>query len=371
MNYIYFTFIIFIIALLSANFMIKKMPFYSSLLISKKSRNGELDGFRGILALGVFIYHSNITYFYYKDYIWSGSHSHFLSILGNGSVIFFFIITGFLFWEMILKKNGIPNIRYFIFQRIKRLVPMFLVSLILIFIIAFIQSEYSYKEIITNFYNKILFFLHIHSENISVTGIKNLSVINAGVYWTLVYEWKFYIILPILSLFFVNIFKMWKFFPFIVFIIFIIFLNDNIWLLFILGMISSTIKHKFNFNFENKIFIFFVIILTVGLFFFEKAFSIGWYIVAFLIFSIIFSLNLKYFSFLNFSALRMLGVMSYSIYLLHGIVLWVSFQVLNSFIDISSISIELFFSVMCLLTIILILICALSFQFVENRFHHY
>lgn len=278
--------------------------------------------------MGVFIYHSNITYFYYKDHEWSGSHSHFLNILGNGSVIFFFMITGFLFWEMVLRKKGLGSIKHFVSQRIKRLVPMFLVSLFSIFIVAFFQSNYSLVEILNNLYNKMLFLLYIKNSNLSITGIENMSIINAGVFWTLVYEWKFYIVFPIVSLLFVRIFKMWKWFPVLAFLVLFIFLKDTIWLLFTLGMMLASLKHQFDIRLKSR------------------------FVPYILIFMII-------------------GVMSYSIYLLHGILLWITFQAINKILPISNMNFEYYWLIISFLVIPLMIFSSLTFKHIENRFHHY
>ena len=369
--YILISLIILTISLFTTSVIIKKSAFYSSLLNSKVSRNGSLDGFRGGLALSVVLYHSNITYFYYQNHQWSGSHSHFLNILGNGAVIFFFIITGFLFWEMVLRKNGVGSIKHFFAQRIKRLMTMFLVSLLFIFLVAFFQSKYTLVEILNNLYNKILFLLHINNSNLSVTGIGNMSIINAGVFWTLIYEWKFYIIFPIVSLFFIHIFKMWRWFPVLAFLVVLIFLQDSIWTLFSLGMMSASIKHQFDIKVNIKLIPFILILMIIGLFFFKEPYNLGWYVLAFSIFTAIFSLKLENFRILDFKPLKLMGVMSYSIYLLHGILLWITFQTIDKILPINSMSFELYWVMIGFIIVPLMLASALTFQHIENRFHHY
>jgi len=281
------------------------------------------------------------------------------------------MITGFLFWEMVLRKNGLGSIKHFFSQRIKRLVPMFLVSLSLIFVVAFFQSDYSLIEILNNLYSKILFLLHIDNTNLSVTGIENMSIINAGVFWTLVYEWKFYILFPIVGLLFVRVFKMWKWFPVLAFLVVLIFLKDTIWILFTLGMMSAAIKHLFDIELKSKFIPYVLVLMIIGLFFLEEPYSLGWYLLAFSIFTILFSLKLEAFSILDYKPLKLIGVMSYSIYLLHGILLWVTFQTIDKILPITGMNLEFYWMIIGLITIPLMLVSALTFQHIENRFHHY
>src|ERR1035438_10016436 len=61
-----------------------------------------IDGLRGYLAFFVFIHHSCIWYFYLKTGIWGEPDSHLFIQMGQMSVSFFFMITGFLFFNKLM-----------------------------------------------------------------------------------------------------------------------------------------------------------------------------------------------------------------------------------------------------------------------------
>lgn len=73
----------------------------------EKGRNDSIDGLRGYLAFFVFLHHSLVWYFYIKTGSWNVLDSHFYNHLGQTSVVFFFMITGFLFYAKLLNKDKI------------------------------------------------------------------------------------------------------------------------------------------------------------------------------------------------------------------------------------------------------------------------
>src|ERR1700730_13991860 len=83
-----------------------RSAFYQALCAPRTgARFASLDGLRGFLALGVFLHHG---------IIWHGIIASqprpplgpYCKYLGQGSVIFFFLITGFLFWTKVVKAGG-------------------------------------------------------------------------------------------------------------------------------------------------------------------------------------------------------------------------------------------------------------------------
>jgi peptidoglycan/LPS O-acetylase OafA/YrhL len=112
--------------------------------------------------------------------------------------------------------------------------------------------------------------------------------------------------------------------------------------------------------------------MIIGLFFFEEPYSLIWYILASGVFAILFSFKLeKVFRILDYNPLKLIGVMSYSIYLLHGILLWITFQAINKILPISNMNFEYYWLIISFLVIPLMIFSSLTFKHIENRFHHY
>jgi peptidoglycan/LPS O-acetylase OafA/YrhL len=94
------------------------------------NRYETIDGFRGLLALGVFIHHAVIWHASIHTGRWASPKSIFYSHLGDGSVSFFFMITAFLFITKLLQQEENFNWTKFFLSRIFRLVPMYIVTLL-------------------------------------------------------------------------------------------------------------------------------------------------------------------------------------------------------------------------------------------------
>ncbi len=88
-----------VVAIFSFWFFYRDYPVYID-----KGRYDSIDGLRGYLAFFVFLHHSLVWYFYVRTGVWSTLDSHFYNHLGQASVIFFFMITGFLFYAKVIQK---------------------------------------------------------------------------------------------------------------------------------------------------------------------------------------------------------------------------------------------------------------------------
>ncbi len=104
--------------------------FFISRIVNFKTatnRFESIDGFRGLLATGVFIHHSIIWKNYLNTGIWELPKNHLAVHLGESSVAFFFMITSFLFTNKLLKSEHQNLIfwRNLLYSRIFRLVPLY------------------------------------------------------------------------------------------------------------------------------------------------------------------------------------------------------------------------------------------------------
>lgn len=155
----------------------------------------SLDGLRGLAAVFVFMHHSSIWYFYKQSNIWAVPPSKLYTQFGQGAVTMFFMMTAFLFWGKIRESSSVDWVKLYS-TRIMRLAPLYYFSIFIVFIFAVFMS----KDIINNVPSlktllHYLFFTIGGAPN--VFGVNNTFVFDAGVTWTLPYEWFFYLSLPV------------------------------------------------------------------------------------------------------------------------------------------------------------------------------
>jgi peptidoglycan/LPS O-acetylase OafA/YrhL len=181
----------------------------SSLLVKKfgkpitHDRYASLDGLRGYLAFFVFLHHSIITYFYLKTGEWRVPPSNLYTHFGQSSVAMFFMITGFLFFSKLIdgKTKTIDWGRLFV-SRFIRLTPLYLFAMSIMFIIVAVLSQWNLNEPIMVVFKEAMHWLIFSiGGQPNINGIPDTSTIIAGVTWSLPYEWRFYLMLPVLALF--------------------------------------------------------------------------------------------------------------------------------------------------------------------------
>lgn len=163
--------------------------------IPSKTHYAVIDGIRFYAAFVVFIQHtlSGILLEYFRisqaeiDAEQGLTPLSFLRYLsdGNHGVDIFFIISGFLMARIIQKKHfSYPD---FIFARVKRIYPAFLVSLVISAAVSVNVFGWPWKP--GDFASNLLF----------LNALPSLGVIPYNhVSWSLGYEFAFYLIIPIL-----------------------------------------------------------------------------------------------------------------------------------------------------------------------------
>jgi peptidoglycan/LPS O-acetylase OafA/YrhL len=199
------------------------------------------------------------------------------------------------------------------------------------------------------------------------------SIIIARVVWSLPYEWFFYICLPLIG--------------------FVLLKNKPHWLTIAISLIVAvgfysihgiSIKHVLSFAgggiapflLKYQIFKFNIKHWAVSVVVVLSVFSIGFFnsahhLVCKAIIAIIFTLiacGNNVFGLLKNQSLKLLGTISYSTYLLHGIVLFITFKIIlvgNEFQNLSS---NVFALVIVILTPIIVVISYLTYLFIEKPF---
>ncbi len=213
-----------------------------------------------------------------------------------------------------------------------------------------------------------------------INAFKDTSRIVASVIWTLKYEWLFYLSLPILAIIYSrsNKHKI-LLFIFIGCIIEIsrlrlkipyLDIDTRYFIFFLVGAISASIYTIAACrSIAKKHLASFIPLLSMLLLFvmFDNIYG-KWQILLMAIFFSFVSLGNSIFGILSLPAVVLLGEISYSIYLLHGIVLYMCFSVVfPKFMSTTTPSIQLSLA-MCLLGPFLVLFSWITFSTIESPF---
>lgn len=326
-------------------------------------RNSPIDGIRGILALSVMAHHFYITYIWKTNGLWEKPDFKYLDNLGAVSVSLFFFITGYLFLNK-LKNSNINWSKIFI-SRFLRIFPLFFfVSAIVIIITSFSINSYSNNFDFFKFSFKWLIFLGDGYQNF------DSKKIIAGVHWSLLYEWGFYFSLPFIYILIQR--KIPDYLILILCSIPVLYILSTtakrIYIIFLLAYFSIIIKDKATdfikkYNFFSNISVF---ILIFYILFFTEGYSFLQQFLLCIFF--IFVSNGTSMWVLNNKGLKIIGDLSYSIYLIHGLVLYFLFTIFNIF-DFNN-SIYSFIAFFPLVFVFTITISIFTHRFIEKRFMH-
>ena len=168
-------------------------------------RRSSLDGLRGYLAFCVFLHHASFYVEFSHSGAWIEPASRVYAHLGDSSVKLFFMITGFLFYSKLLRAQAEPG-RDFDWMglfagRFCRIVPMYWLAISVMFVIVAFVTGFQLREpayrLLAKAANWLVFFFTTQPD---LNGVKATRLIFSGVIWTLVVEWMFYLFLPILGL---------------------------------------------------------------------------------------------------------------------------------------------------------------------------
>ncbi len=167
-------------------------------------RYDSIDGLRGYLAFFVYLHHAATWYFYLKHDRWMLPPSNLYTHLGQSSVALFFMITGFLFFSKILdgRERKIDWLKVYV-SRVLRLVPLYLVLILMLLgCVAIVSGGVAlepFPDLAKNISAWIFFTM---PGMVDINQVKGTFIMVSGVTWSLVYEWFFYLLLPTIALFF-------------------------------------------------------------------------------------------------------------------------------------------------------------------------
>lgn len=291
-------------------------------------RIGHIDNLRGYLGLSVLFHHFIIWSNVKSGGAWEAPKIAFFNQLGKGSVAIFFMITGFLFYPVIL--SGFNNVSWkkFYTKRLFRIVPLLLFSIFSIsFIIYFLQGNtpnWRYPIEVASWVSGRMSF--------NLLGFEESRFINAGVLWSIWYEWVFYIfVIPLMSVIRLFFRKKTIYLPLISFVLSLIFRFSGIEIfqylpLFFIGMISYELKEMesvYTFMKSKTSSTISIILMILSMTIFHDPYGIAMPMIGFFFLSV--SCGNSLFGLMNSRGSLVLGECSYGIYLIHGIILYLFF----------------------------------------------
>jgi peptidoglycan/LPS O-acetylase OafA/YrhL len=327
-------------------------------------RHQMIDGLRGWLALGVFMTHIAALYFYYKVGAWAAEEqSDFLRMTGEVGVCLFFMITGFLFWGRVLRQKGDLDVAAFLESRIRRLVPMYVVSVVMVLAVVAVLSGLTLRVEPTTLVKEIrawFSFGFMHAGGINGVDGHQINV----VYWTLRFEWLFYLALPLLA-FFVRK----RVVPLLTVLALVFCPSTPITFNFVFGALAAASIQSglFGDGLARWWMTPIPLAALVSVFLFPSAYSLAPTVVMFVFFLFVVHGN-SLFGLLATKGAKLLGVVSYSIYLVNNIVAFSVMYFINRYEPIATMSTSAYLLFAAIAAIITVVLSAATYRFVEHPF---
>ncbi len=325
-----------------------------------------INGIRGLAAVFVFVNHAPfvLTNLGVTNAIFS-SWGQIYPNLGSFGVQIFFCITGFLFFDKIIKSNNIDWNVFFI-SRLKRVAPLYYFSsVIVIFIaVAFSTQPIFTRETLLTLAGIFTFNFIDNPLKIGGTSLVPLS----SVTWTLVHEWRFYAVLPVVAICYYSKYRYVALAAALTLAAVDLGTSAVVcWTYFLTGIIAAVI-HRMEFKSTLKllatIFASATFILTCGLLDVP-----GYGYARFAITSVFFiCITVSNPRILHYQFLNRLSDISYSIYLMHLPVMYIVFKFASTLTDLSQISKYTFWSINFICIPVIVAISTLTFVYVEKRY---
>ena len=364
----FITILSFIICILLATLIGKSQCF--SFLWKRKNRFESIDGIRGFLALSVFYHHFVITYYWKLEGEWQRPPEDIFQNFGKVGVAIFFMITGFLFFSRIM-DNSRPIDWFALYRsRFFRIYPLYLFAICLITFVVFTDTGYQLNVSLSSLTKEyIKWALFIGGP---LNEFTNTRTIIAGVDWTLKYEWLFYFSLPLIFIM-GRTFKVWG----LVFLgglslilyykpVYISYFSSFYLIFFAIGSSIYYLRERFAGLIESRkaLMSSLSLVLMLLLLIYPTTFDSFHIFVMSILFLLIAS-GCNIFGILSTRGAILLGEISYSIYLLHGIILYLIFTVLSP-IEIEGYTIQQFVLFLPCISIIVVLTSIATFLLIEK-----
>ncbi|WP_080925932.1 acyltransferase family protein [Pseudomonas chlororaphis] len=326
-----------------------------------------INGMRGLAAIFVFINHAPfvLANLGVQNTVFS-SWGQLYPNLGSFGVQIFFCITGFLFFDKIIKNEKIDWVEFFI-ARIKRVAPLYYVSSLLVFIIAasFAGFNILEKDSLITVAGLLSFNFIDNPMRIGDVSLVPLS----SVTWTLIHEWRFYAVLPLVAICYRSKYKVLIMVVAMMLAAVDLGYSVNVcWAYFLSGIVAA-IVHKTAVT--NKLVKGMAVVVAA------VAFVItcgvvevpGYGALRFMLTTVFFlCITISNPSFLHFQFLNRMSDISYSIYLLHLPILFLCFKAVSGVVELSSVDKFTFWAINFSTIPLIVLVSTFTFINIEKRF---
>jgi peptidoglycan/LPS O-acetylase OafA/YrhL len=370
------------------------VPFFREVVQRERADIGrfiELDGLRGLLATGVFFTHAESFRLQELTGTWGLPPSAFYSQMGVAPVAMFFLITGFLFWSKAQNETGV-DLAIFFKNRVRRLAPAYLLAVFLVGVIVARVSHFQLQVSTISLVESILGYLTFNLiPGPTLNGYKNASVIYANVFWSLRVEWMFYLLYPLLAVFARSVRRqlvlaalagtLYVALPIVRphlavrdgFGTFglgtLEYFNFYLISYFSFGMLVASLKKRFAPAWTRGVpasVSGIGVVIFLLCFLAPKASPVEGGLLAYPLLLIVFGNS--FFGLLRFRPLVLLGQLSYSMYLLHAIVLYSADRIMARFVDVAHMSSMAFWLITAGTGIVVVLLSAFSYRYFEAPF---
>src|SRR5579863_9405797 len=339
---------------------------------------GSIDGLRGYLAFFVFLHHSSIWYYFIRYRYWGFPPSNLYSHFGPTSVAFFFMITAFLFFRklMSVKNAGMDWLKLYV-SRVLRILPLYWLVVMLLFVIMLATSGFQLFLPVRAVLFQMAGWLVFMSPDIN--GLGGTGIIVAGVVGSLAFEWFFYCSLalvghlvfrlrtPMIALVGSTLF-------FCFFAIVIRLYYPHLALLRICcfsgGILAAFLMdhkrvRKIAVSYEFSLL---MALLLGGMLYFYPSFDGVVPLICSVMVFIGIACGNTLFGILSRKISRQLGQVSYSIFMLHGIFLFVTFNFVIGIPQARVLSPVLHWGIIALIAVVLVISSVLSYTYIELPF---
>ena len=338
-------------------------PWFRARISEQSSHRFEaIDGLRGFLALGVLFTHVMTTRGWYVNGQWDASFAPFYVVTGQAGVSLFFMITGFLFWSRALR--GPIDARALYRSRVRRLTPMYLVSVALALAVIAVLSGFELRTDPLQLAREVRPWLSFgFLDTGAVNGVKEAHIVNA-VYWTLACEWSFYLALPLLAMYargagFVLLAALVVFFG----------LRMPITLNFLAGaLVAMAVESRWLTGRLASAWLAPVPIAALAMALaMDTVYSVRGVALLAVFFAFVADGN-ALLGLLRTRGAKMLGLASYSFYLLHGIVVFTAYRLVDVAVPVASLGAQAHWAVAALAALFAVALSAFTYRHVEYPF---
>ncbi len=342
-----------------------------------EGRFASIDGLRGYMAFFVFLHHSCIWFYFTHGTGWHLPPSNIYSQFGSTSVAIFFMITSFLFFTRLLQasKGEMDWVKLYI-SRGLRIMPLYLFALFVVVCVVAVLSQFTLQEPFSKVLGKIAQWLAF--MKVDINGLSPSWLIIAGVVWSLPYEWLFYFMLPFLGLLLkVRVSQIVLAFALAGAVFFLYVILQYYWssgvisrmMPFLSGITAAFLVRapRIRAFVEGPAASFCIaVLLAAGVYLFpDLTTPIPLLLVSAAFIGIACGNDL--FGILTHSLSRQLGQVSYSVYLLHGIVLFITFTGVVSFSGAAVLTPLEHWGVIAVCAVAVVCISSLTYVFIERR----